>query len=87
MYPNLKIQIFKRGIHQNQISRAVGMNEAVLSKIIRGYREPSEAERNLLARYLQADEKWLFEKFDVTPVTSPVGSPADVLMEAKDGDS
>ncbi len=64
MYPNLKLEIFKRGIHQNHLARALGINEAILSKIIHGYREPSESQRKLIAGYLEIDERWLFEKYD-----------------------
>jgi transcriptional regulator with XRE-family HTH domain len=63
MYPNLKLQIFKRGDHQNHLARALGINETMLSKIIHGYREPTEAQKKLLASYLDADEAWLFEKY------------------------
>jgi transcriptional regulator with XRE-family HTH domain len=88
MYPNLKLEIFKKGIHQNQLSRAVGINEAVLSKIIRGYREPSADERTLLAGYLRADEKWLFERFDVAAAGSNGNGNGGVgMQEAKDGES
>jgi transcriptional regulator with XRE-family HTH domain len=62
MYPNIKIQIFRKGIHQNQLARILGMDETLLSKIIRGYREPSEAQRKQLAEYLQVSEQWLFDK-------------------------
>ena len=65
MYPNLKIQIFKMGIHQNNIARSLGIDESVLSKIIHGYREPSESQRKQLASFLRAEESWLFEKFDI----------------------
>jgi len=68
MYPNLKLEIFKRGIHQNNLAKELGINEAILSKIIRGYRQPSNVQREMLARYLQADENYLFEKFERTPV-------------------
>jgi transcriptional regulator with XRE-family HTH domain len=64
MYPNLKLEIFKRGIRQNNLARELGMNEANLSKIIRGYREPSGSQRQLLAQYLGVDESWLFEKYE-----------------------
>jgi len=64
MYPNLKLAIFKKGIHQNHLSKALGINEANLSKIIRGYREPSETQRRKLAIYLDADASWLFEKYE-----------------------
>lgn len=64
MYPNLKIQIFKLGLQQTRLARLVGMDESILSRIIHGHREPSETQRKLLARYLQVDENWLFEKYE-----------------------
>lgn len=64
MYPNLKLEIFRRGIHQNRLARTLGINEAILSKIIHGYREPSESQRKLIADYFQMDESWLFERYD-----------------------
>jgi transcriptional regulator with XRE-family HTH domain len=62
MYPNLKLQIFKLGIRQNQIARELKLCESQLSKIINGYREPSENERKLLAQFLNVEEGWLFEQ-------------------------
>lgn len=67
MYPNLKLQIFKLRIHQNRIARALGIDESVLSKIIHGYREPSESQRRQLAGFLKVEESWLFEKYDGFP--------------------
>ena len=64
MFPNLKLQIFRRGSHQNQLAKAVGMDETVLSKIIHGYRNPTAEQRKLLSRFLEADEAWLFELFE-----------------------
>jgi len=64
MYPNLKLQIFKRGERQNHLARQMGISDAILSKIIHGYREPTDAERKVLAAYLEADENWLFERFE-----------------------
>jgi len=81
MYPNLKIAIFKRGVHQNHISRMLGINEANLSKIIHGYREPSEAQRRMLATYLEMDEAWLFEKFEVR-VPSQTDSNSQAIQES-----
>ncbi|HXP46681.1 MAG TPA: helix-turn-helix transcriptional regulator [Terriglobales bacterium] len=74
MYPNLKLQIFKRGERQNHLARQMGISDAILSKIIHGYREPTEAERTLLAARLEADETWLFEKFEggATPILTTV---------------
>jgi transcriptional regulator with XRE-family HTH domain len=69
MYPNLKLQIFKSGIRQNQIAKDLKLRESQLSKIIHGYREPSADERKLLASYLNVDESWLFERYESVPLT------------------
>jgi len=77
MYLNLKLQIFKRGARQNHLAKLMGISDAILSKIIHGYREPSTTERRLLSTYLEADEAWLFEKFDVeTAAPFPASAPA-----------
>jgi len=64
MYPNLKLRIFTLGIRQNQMARELKICESQLSKIINGYREPSEAERALLSQYLAVEERWLFEQHE-----------------------
>jgi transcriptional regulator with XRE-family HTH domain len=69
MYPNLKLQIFRLRVHQNQLAKALGLNETVLSKVICGYREPSESLKKTLANYLGVDEGWLFEKYENTAVS------------------
>jgi transcriptional regulator with XRE-family HTH domain len=73
MFPNLKLQIFRCGSHQNQLAKAVGIDETVLSKIIRGYRAPTVAQRKLLASYLEADENWLFERFETAQPRAAAG--------------
>jgi len=82
MYPNLKLQIFKRGVRQNHLARQIGISDPILSKIIHGYRLPTEAERKLLAACLEADENWLFEKFEVEAApplaTLPTGGNSSV---------
>lgn len=83
MYPNLKMAIFKKGIHQNRISKTLGINEANLSKIIHGYREPSQTQRRLLAAYLETDETWLFERFE-TAVPSGTTGAAQPQREPKE---
>ena len=88
MYPNLKLQIFRLRAHQNQLAKALGMHETVLSKVICGYREPSEAQRKTLANYLGVDESWLFEKYEAAPapqIGQPSG-PQPALNESKDDD-
>lgn len=67
MYPNLKLELFKRGIRQNHMARELRIDESILSKVIHGYREPSVSLRKMLAEYLQAEESWLFQKYEETP--------------------
>lgn len=78
MYPNLKLQIFRRRRHQNELAKDLGMDETVLSKIIHGYRRPTEAQKKTLARCLEADETWLFESYEAAaslplPANSELG--------------
>lgn len=85
MLPNLKLQIFRRGSRQNELARAVGIDETVLSKIINGYRAPTATQRQILASYLEADEAWLFERFEVQPNKNE-GSPVGRSDGATDND-
>lgn len=64
MYPNLKLQLFRKAVRQNYLARELGIDESFLSKIIHGYRQPSAALRQRLANYLGAEESWLFEKYE-----------------------
>jgi transcriptional regulator with XRE-family HTH domain len=83
MYPNLKLQIFRLGTHQNHIARALRMDESVLSKIIHGYRQPSQEQRRQLADFLKVEENWLFEKYEATRL-SPAPISAGPEVEQKD---
>jgi len=74
MFPNLKLQIFRRGSHQNRLAKAVGIDETVLSKIIHGYRTPTASQRIVLANYLGADEAWLFERYEAATPQSIMDS-------------
>jgi transcriptional regulator with XRE-family HTH domain len=66
MYPNLKLQLFRSSVRQNFLSRELGIDESILSKIIHGYREPSKEQRESLSKYLGVEESWLFEKYEIT---------------------
>jgi transcriptional regulator with XRE-family HTH domain len=61
MYPNLKLQLWKSGMRQNQLARLLGMDETVLSKVVNGFRRPSLQVRRRIAELLEVDEHWLFE--------------------------
>jgi transcriptional regulator with XRE-family HTH domain len=86
MFPNLKLKIFLRGSHQNRLAKSVGIDETVLSKIIHGYRTPTAAQKKLLADYLEADEAWLFERFDVPPPRTEEVGIATIKGPGEDGD-
>jgi transcriptional regulator with XRE-family HTH domain len=84
MYLNIKLQVFRLGIHQIDIAKALGIDESVLSKIIHGYREPSKTQRELLAGFLKAEESWLFENYDRT-LPNSVALPSLPTRQEKEG--
>jgi transcriptional regulator with XRE-family HTH domain len=86
MYPNLKLEIFRQGLHQNRLAKDLGIQEAILSKIIRGNREPSESQKMLLANYLRSDVAWLFEKHELAISASASGMQSD-SQDTKNGHS
>jgi transcriptional regulator with XRE-family HTH domain len=64
MYPNLKLQLWKRGIRQNRLAQLLAIDETMLSKIINGFRQASPSIRQRIAAILECDEEWLFEGSD-----------------------
>jgi transcriptional regulator with XRE-family HTH domain len=64
MYPNLKLQLWRTGLRQNRLAQILGMDEAALSRIVNGYREPRQALRRAIADVLKSDETWLFTRID-----------------------
>ncbi len=44
MYLNLKFSILQLGLRQNRVAQAIRVDEALLSKIINGFREPTSAQ-------------------------------------------
>lgn len=76
MYLNLKVSIWQSGIRQNRLAQAVQIDEALLSKIINGFREPTPAQRARIAEFLQRDEEWLFARDNsLKPAGSTSGNP------------
>ena len=69
MFLNLKLSILQAGIRQNRLAQVVNIDEAVLSKIINGFREPTYTQRKMIAEFLQKDEKWLFEQYVIPSVS------------------
>jgi len=83
MYPNLKLQLWKSGMRQNRLAQMLGLDEAIVSKIVNGLREPNPVIRRRIASLLGSDEGWLFVREDGTPARS--GSPASAGSGRSDG--
>lgn len=62
MFTNLKMLLWRSRIHQNKMAQETQMDEAVLSRIINGYRQPTLEQRRKIAQYLAAEEVWLFKR-------------------------
>ena len=60
MYVNLKLQMWKAGIRQNRLARMLQIDETALSKIVNGFRQPTESLRQKIATALDCDPGWLF---------------------------
>ena len=77
MYPNLKLQLFKTGMRQNRLAQCLGLDESILSKIINGFREPTEELRKKIASLLQSDAEWLFQRNEPHNNSSADGASAE----------
>lgn len=62
IYPNLKLRMYTTGLRQNRLAKLVGIDEAYLSRIINGVREPRQQMRHEIAMVLGCDAEWLFER-------------------------
>jgi transcriptional regulator with XRE-family HTH domain len=64
MYPNLKLQMWRSGIRQNQLARTLHMDETTLSRIVNGFRQPCPETKVKIAAALNCDLEWLFEQVE-----------------------
>ena len=71
MYLNLKVSIWQSGLRQNRLAQTLNMDEALLSRIINGFREPTPAQRTSIAHALRKDEAWLFARDGETSSGDP----------------
>ena len=62
LYPNLKLTMYRTGVRQNTLAKSIGMNEASLSRIINGTRQPAPEVRLQIAAILRENEEWLFQR-------------------------
>lgn len=74
IYPNLKLRLYTSGLRQNRMAKILGIDEAHLSKVINGFREPSDDLRAQIAEILKSDPDWLFQKVFITEM-SPTLDP------------
>ena len=56
----LKIAILESGLSQIEVATAADLHESRMSQIVNGWREPTDAERKLLARILKRKPADLF---------------------------
>jgi transcriptional regulator with XRE-family HTH domain len=81
MYLNLKVAIWQTGLRQNRLAQTLNMDEALLSRIINGFREPTAEQRLRIAQVLQKNEQWLFAREQDAP------PPAEALAVGATADS
>ncbi len=62
LYPNLKLTMYRSGVRQNTLAKSIGLNEASLSRIINGTRQPAPEVRMQIAAILQENAEWLFQQ-------------------------
>jgi DNA-binding XRE family transcriptional regulator len=70
VYPNLKLQLWRSGIRQIRLARLLGVDEAMLSKVINGHRDPSPELRQRISAVLETDVEWLFQPDTLTKLGS-----------------
>lgn len=61
MYPNLKLELWRSGMRQNRLAQILEIDETILSRIVNGFREPSQQMRTRIAELLKKEEAWLFD--------------------------
>jgi transcriptional regulator with XRE-family HTH domain len=61
MYPNLKLLLWRTGLRQNRLAQKLNMDETLLSRIVNGFRQPSDELKVRIAEVLHSDIEWLFE--------------------------
>ena len=71
LYPNLKLQLWRTGIRQNWLAQRLGIDETVFSRIVNGFREPTQEVRAKIAELLASEEEWLFDHRDRSEFQAP----------------
>jgi len=82
IYPNLKLRIYTSGIRQNRLARMLGIDEAHLSRIINGFRQPTGDIREQIATILQSDPEWLFYRMQIDDASLSNGVHSAAKVES-----
>ncbi len=82
IYPNLKLRIYTSGIRQNRLARMLGIDEAHLSRIINGFRQPTGDIREQIATILQSDPEWLFYRMQIDDASLSNGANSTAKLES-----
>lgn len=61
----LKIAILESGLSQIEVAKAADMHESELSYLVNGHREPTDAQRKVLARILKRKPGKLFPSLEL----------------------
>jgi transcriptional regulator with XRE-family HTH domain len=69
VYPNLKLCLWQSRFRQNRLAKLLHIDEAVLSRIVNGFREPSAELQRSIATILNRDIDWLFYWEEVSMLT------------------
>jgi DNA-binding XRE family transcriptional regulator len=54
--------MYRSGVRQNTLAKSIGINEASLSRIINGTRQPAPEVRMQIAAILRENADWLFQQ-------------------------
>jgi transcriptional regulator with XRE-family HTH domain len=57
--------MYRAGVRQNKLAKSLGLNEAYLSRILNGTRQPGPEIQEQIASALQQDAEWLFQQSPV----------------------
>jgi transcriptional regulator with XRE-family HTH domain len=83
MYPNLKMQLWTSGIRQNRLAKMLEIDETILSRIVNGFRQPSQEMRARIAALLQSDAEWLFQTVEAKSDAMAARAPHQQSVEER----
>ena len=61
---NLRVYLVVQRVNQARLAQKIGVDPALLCRMVNGFREPSPKVRHNLSLELGVDKSWLFEPFE-----------------------